>query len=192
MKRLTILAIIFLSLVFLNLHIYSAQKKAVNKTFKLEEIVKIKTVNGDIRIKKSDGDIMVRTASGDIDINGSKGVFKVKCASGNFNAGGIVLQETSTFKTASGEIRVRLAKTSEHDMDLVSASGNITLDYNGNPVQGYFKFKGKRRNINSDIPFDNEDESYEYSPFVKRYFKKGGGSPVVTLQTVSGELAFKK
>ncbi len=299
MKRLTILAVIFLSLVFLNLHTYSAEKKEVNKTFKPKEIVKIKTVSGDcvvkkgksseirvhlvytypsdrfkpifkeqgnalilkeeftghghmegksswtvtvpgktdidfssasgdlfvsglesevdaqaasgdikvedikgklrmqaasgdIRVKKSDGDITVKTASGDIDINGSEGAFKVKCASGDINVAEIVLKETGTFKTASGDIRVRLAKTSEYDMDLASASGDITLDYNGNPVKGYFEFKGKKRNINSDIPFDNEDESYKYSPFVTRYFKKGGDSPEVSLQTVSGELEFKK
>jgi len=299
MKRLTILAIIFLSLVFLNLHTYSAKKKEVNKTFKPKEIVKIKTVSGDcvvkkgksseirvhlvytypsdrfepifkeqgnalifkeeftgcgdmegtsswtvtvpvktdidfssasgdlfasglesevdaeaasgsikvedikgklriqvasgdIRVKKSEGDIMVKTASGSIDINSSRGAFKVKCASGDINATEILLKETGTFKTASGDIRVRLAKTSEYDMDLATASGNINLDYNGNPVKGYFEFKGKRRNIDSDIPFDNKDESYKYSPFVKKYFKKGGDSPEVSLQTVSGELEFKK
>ena len=299
MKRLTILVIIFLSMVFLSFYTYSAEKKEVNKTFKPREIVKIKIVSGDcvvkkgksseinvhlvytypserfepifkeegdtlilkeeftghghmegnsswrvtvpgktdidfscasgdffvsglesevdaeaasgdikvedikgrlrmqaasgdIKIKKSGGDIMVKTASGDIDISDSRGVFNIKCASGEINAAAIVLKEGSTFKTASGDIRVSLAKTAEYDMNLASASGNITLDYNGHPVKGYFEFKGKRRNINSDIPFDNEDESYKYSPFVTRYFKKGGGSPKISMKTVSGELEFKK
>ncbi len=299
MKRLTILVIISLSMIFLSLYTYSAEKKEVNKTFKPKEIVKIKIVSGDcvvkkgksseinvhlvytypsdrfepifkeegnalilkeeftghghmegesswtvtvpektnidfssasgdffasglesevdaeaasgdikvedingklrmqaasgdIRVKQSDGDIMVKTASGNIDINGSKGVFNVKCASGEINAAEIVLKESGAFKTASGDIRVRLAKTSEYDMNLASASGNITLDYNGNPVKGYFEFKGKRRNINSDIPFDNEDESDKYSPFVTRYFKKGGDSPKISVKTVSGDLEFKK
>jgi DUF4097 and DUF4098 domain-containing protein YvlB len=299
MKRLTILTVIFLSLVFLNLHTYSAEKKEVNKTFKPKEIVKIKTVSGDcvvkkgksseikvrlvytypsdrfepifkeqgnalilkeeftghgdiegksswtvtvpgktdidfssasgdlfasglesevdaeaasgdikvenikgklrmtaasgdIRVKKSDGNIVVKTASGDINIKSSKGVSEVKSASGDINATEIVLKAASAFKAASGDIRVELAKTSEYDIDLATASGNITLDYNGNPVKGYFEFKGKRRNINSDIPFDNEDETHKYSPFVTRYFKKGGSSPEISLQTVSGELEFKK
>jgi len=299
MKRLTFLVIIFLFMVFLNLHTYSAEKKEVNKTFSPKKIVEIKTVSGDcvvkkgksseirvhlvytypsdrfepifkeegntlilreeftghghmegesswtvtvpektnidfssasgdffasglesevdaeaasggikvedfkgrlrmqvasgdIRVKKSDGDIMVKTASGDIDINGSEGVLNVKSASGEINVTEIVLKERGTFKTASGDIRVRLAKTSEYDMNLASASGDITLDYNGNPVKGYFEFKGKRRNIKSDISFDNEDESHRYSPFVTRYFKKGGDSPKISTKTVSGELEFKK
>jgi DUF4097 and DUF4098 domain-containing protein YvlB len=299
MKRLTILVIIFLSMISLSLYTYSAEKKEVNKTFKPKDIVKIKIVSGDcvvkkgtsseikvrliytypsdrfepifkeegnalilkeeftghgrmegtsswsvtvpgktdidfssasgdffasglesevdaeaasgnikvvdfkgrlrmqaasgdIRVKKSDGDIMVKTASGDIDINSSKGVFSVKCASGKINGEKIVLKDKATFKTASGDIRVGLAKTAEYDMNLTSASGNIILDYNGHPVKGYFEFKGKRRNINSDVPFDNGDESHEYSPFVTRYFKKGGDSPKISIKTVSGELEFKK
>jgi DUF4097 and DUF4098 domain-containing protein YvlB len=169
--------------------------EAASGDIKVEDIkgkLRIQAASGDIRIKKSDGAVTVKTASGDIDINGSKGVFKIKCASGDINASEIVLKGESAFKTASGEIRVRLAKTSEYDMDLTSASGDITLDYNGNPVKGYFEFKGKRRHINSEIPFDNEDESYKYSPFVKRHFKKGGGFPEVSLQTVSGDLELKK
>jgi DUF4097 and DUF4098 domain-containing protein YvlB len=88
-------------------------------------------------------------------------------------------------------VTVKLAKTGDYDLNMNTVSGNITLDYNGNPVKGYFKFNGKKGHIHSDIPFDNEDTS-KYNPFTERYFKKGGDSPEVSLKTVSGNLEFKK
>jgi DUF4097 and DUF4098 domain-containing protein YvlB len=133
----------------------------------------------------------VDTASGKITVKNSRGAFKVKCASGNIEASSIVLTGASSFKTASGEISVGLAATSEYDLDLMGVSGDIVLDYNGNPIKGYFKFKGQKNNISSPIPFDDDDSS-KYSPFVKKYFKKGGSSPKITLKAVSGRLVLKK
>ncbi|MCP5104243.1 MAG: DUF4097 domain-containing protein, partial [bacterium] len=151
----------------------------------------VNVASGDIDVKNADGKIAVKTASGDIKITDSKGIFKLKSASGSIEAVGIVVKEASVFKGVSGNVSVKFAKGGQYNLDLATVSGNITLDYNGNAVKGYFEFKGQKGNIHSAVPFDNKDTS-KYSPFVKKYFKKGGDSPHVSLKTVSGKIEFKK
>lgn len=150
-----------------------------------------KVASGDITVKKSDIEALVKTASGDIKIMDAKGHFKLQCASGDIEAADVVITGECDIQCVSGDVAMTLAKTGEYDLNMKTVSGNITLDYNGSPVKGYFKFKGKKGHIHSDIPFDNEDTS-KYNPFTERYFKKGGDSPEVSLKTVSGNLAFKK
>ncbi|UCH92076.1 MAG: DUF4097 family beta strand repeat protein [Candidatus Aminicenantes bacterium] len=152
--------------------------------------IKLKAASGELNVSDSTGEMTVGAASGDIELSNVKGTFNVKAASGDIDASGIEFNEPSNFEAVSGEVLVKLAKSSTVDLNLKTVSGDITLDYNGNPVKGYFKFKGMKGNIHSDIPFDNKEGS-KYSPFVKKYFKKGD-SPEITLKAVSGDLTFKK
>lgn len=170
------------------------QAKAASGDIHVEGLkgkLEAKVASGDITVKKSGAEVLVKTASGDIKIMDSKGQFKLHCASGDIEASGVVIKGECDFESVSGDVAVTLAKTSEYDLNLNTVSGDVTLDYNGNPVKGYFEFKGKKKHIHSDIPFDNEDTS-KYNPFAKRYFKKGGDSPEVFLKTISGKLEFKK
>lgn len=153
--------------------------------------LKAKAASGDIEVKESGGELAIKAASGDIGLENAGGAFNVKTASGDIEASGIYFTGASDFKSASGDIGVELSKSSRFDLDFATASGDITLDYNGNPVKGYFKFKGMKGNISSDVPFDNKEKSHQYSPFVKKYFKKGGDTPEISLKTVSGKLTFK-
>lgn len=152
--------------------------------------IHIKSASGDVNINDSSGEMTVEVASGDIKLSNVKGTFNIKAASSYIEANGIQFNEESTFKTVSGELLVKLSKSSKVDLSLTTVSGDVTLDYNGNPVKGYFEFKGMKRNISSDIPFEDQ-EKHSYSPFVTRYFNKGD-SPIITLKTVSGDLIFKK
>lgn len=152
--------------------------------------IRIKSASGDIKINDSSGEMTVEVASGDITLSDVKGTFNIKAASSDIEANGIQFNEESSFKTVSGELLVKLSKSSTVDLSLATVSGDITLDYDGNPVKGYFQFKGKKGNISSDIPFDDY-EKHSYSPFVTRYFNKGD-SPRITLKAVSGDLVFKK
>jgi len=154
--------------------------------------LKVKAASGDIEVKQSGGEISVKAASGDIELSDAAGAFSVKTASGDIKAAGIHFTAASDFKSASGDILVELSKSNDSDLKFATASGNITLVYNGNPVKGYFVFKGMKGNISSEIPFDNKEKSHQYSPFVKKFFKKGGDSPEISLKTVSGKLTFKK
>jgi phage baseplate assembly protein gpV len=150
----------------------------------------IKSASGDVKIDASSGDMTVEVASGDITLSDVKGMFNIKAASSDIEANGIQFNEESSFKTVSGELQVKLFKSSTVDLSLTTVSGDVTLDYNGNPVKGYFEFKGKKGNISSDIPFD-DNETHGYSPFATRYSNRGD-SPRITLKVVSGDLVFKK
>ncbi|MCI0470408.1 MAG: DUF4097 domain-containing protein [Candidatus Aminicenantes bacterium] len=152
--------------------------------------INVKSASGDITITDSTGDIKMDTASGDAKLTKVSGSFNIKTASGEIEADGIECKSESNFTVVSGDLTMKLAKSSDVNMNLATVSGDITLDYNGNPVKGYFTFKGQKDNISSDIPFDGSDES-KHNPFATKYFKKGE-SPQINLKTVSGDIKFKK
>lgn len=150
----------------------------------------VKVASGDIKLNDHDGDVSVKAASGDMTFTNVKGVIDINCASGDITATGVTLTGASSFKAVSGDLTVTMAKSSGYDFTMSTVSGDMTLDYNGNSVKGYFSFKGMKGDIQSDVPFDSKDES-KYNPFTKKHFSKGD-SPKVSLKTVSGSITFKK
>jgi len=153
--------------------------------------IELKTASGDINVINSTGDLVIKSASGDININQIKGVLNFKTASGDIKAKGVELTGASEFHTASGDVNLTLAKTAAYDIDMAVVSGDISLDYNGHPVKGSFTFKGMKDNINSDVAFDDKEES-GHSPFISRSFQKDGATPKISLKAVSGSISFKK
>ena len=158
--------------------------------------IDIKTASGDIDASKLMGDdISIKVASGDIEVNDSKGGFVIKAASGEVEAEGIVITGESQFKTASGDVYVKLAKSADHDLILASASGDATLDYNGNPIYGYFEFSAKKDDgrIKSPIKFDHEEVIYKYGQaYLKKSFTKKSKSPTILIKTASGTAALEE
>jgi hypothetical protein len=150
----------------------------------------LNTASGEIQVDDSKGEFELSTASGDIDVEKTQGVFKLSCASGDIEASNISIEEESSFSTASGDVEVKLAKSSEYDLELSAASGNVVLDYNGNPIKGYFEFTAKKRSgkIVSSIDFDNEEEfNRGNNVYIKKSFTKGSDSPTILLETASGK-----
>lgn len=175
--------------------------------------IEISTASGEISIKKSGGEIELSTASGEIEaddiedeidmstasgeieISNSSGVFSLSCASGDIVAENIKIEGLSTFSTASGEVEVILAETSEYDLELSTASGDVLLDYNGNPVKGYFEFTARKRRGRIKCPFDfDEEEEFERNDhvYVRKSFSKGGDTPEIYMRTASGTVVLKK
>jgi DUF4097 and DUF4098 domain-containing protein YvlB len=155
----------------------------------------ISTASGGIDAVKIQGTMEMSTASGDIDVEDSKGSFELSCASGSVEASNILIEEESSFSTASGKVRVSLAKSSEFDLELSSASGSATLDYHGNPVKGAFEFTARkdRGRIVSPFKFDKEEEFERYDQiYIRKSFTKGGGMPRITISTASGRAIFKE
>ena len=173
----------------------------------------VSTASGDIRIENSNddidlstasgrieasgiaGDAKMSTASGEIDVTDSKGAFALSCASGEITAKGITIEGESRFSTASGSVMIILAEASAYDINMSTASGDVTLDYNGKPVKGYFEFEARKRrgHISSPIDFENEEE-YERNgdTYVRKSFSVGGKSPSIYLSTASGSIVLKK
>ncbi|MCK4559511.1 MAG: DUF4097 family beta strand repeat protein [Calditrichia bacterium] len=152
------------------------------------------TASGDIKSSQMTGEMDFSTASGDIKMRNSEGFFELSCASGDIDASGITIKEESTFSTASGDVEVKLAESSEFDLDLSTASGDVTLDYNGNEIRGYFEFTAKKRsgNIRSPIDFDKEEEyGRNGDEYMRKSFSKGGNTPKIFISTASGRVVLK-
>jgi DUF4097 and DUF4098 domain-containing protein YvlB len=152
---------------------------------------KVKAASGDIEVTDSEIDMKAKVASGDIEMKNVKGAFEVSSASGDVEADGIEFTASGDFSSASGDVDVKLAKSPANNLSFKTASGDVTLDYNGNPVTGYVEFKGNVKNFSCPFSFDGGETS-EYTPFGTKYFKKGGDSPKITLKSVSGSLKLKK
>jgi hypothetical protein len=153
------------------------------------------TASGDIKASQMSGEMELSTASGDIKLKNGEGLFELSCASGDIKISGISVKEESSFSTASGDVEVELAKSSDYDLELSTASGNVILDYNGNDIKGYFEFTAKKRSgdIKSPIGFDKEEEyGRNGDKYVKKSFSKGGQSPKIYLSTASGRATLKK
>ncbi|MCI0470277.1 MAG: DUF4097 domain-containing protein [Candidatus Aminicenantes bacterium] len=148
------------------------------------------SASGDISVKNSAGEMELKTASGDIQVEKSEGAMELKCASGDIELTGVVFKGESEVKAVSGDVKIKLAGSLEYNLEISTVSGDVLLDYMGNPIKGHFSFSGQKENIKSSVPFDKKDES-KYNPFMKAYFTKDGNSPEVSLKTVSGSLTLK-
>ncbi|MFB0515446.1 MAG: DUF4097 family beta strand repeat-containing protein [Candidatus Neomarinimicrobiota bacterium] len=155
---------------------------------------KVDNASGHIRMQDVSGQFELDNASGDIEIDNIVGQLKVDNASGDIDATRAVIEDMSDFDTASGDISVTLAKSPEHDITLDSASGNVVLNYNGNPVSGYFEFSARKDRGKIDAPykFDKEEE-YEYQGrvYVRKSFTREKDTPRIVLSTASGKIELK-
>jgi hypothetical protein len=154
----------------------------------------LNTASGEIQIEGSKGEFELSTASGDIDVEKTQGVFELSCASGDIEAANILIEEESSFSTASGDVEVLLTKSSEYNLELSAASGDVVLDYKDNPIKGTFEFIAKKRSgrIVSPVDFDNEEEFDRGNDvYMKKSFTKGNGSPKILLETASGRAELK-
>lgn len=162
----------------------------------------ISNASGRIRIRNVTGEIDVHSASGDISIKDSRASFDVSNASGDVEATNVAISDHSSFKSASGDVEVLLSEALTSDLDLTSASGDATLDYNGHQVSGTFEFRVSNRSgrIISPYPFDNEDEGSADDRWsrsrrnrtITKYFTRSDRKPRVLLRTGSGTVKLKK
>jgi len=157
--------------------------------------VQVKSASGDIEAEALEGAIVVKVASGDIEINNSQGSFEVKTASGDISAVNIIIKKESRFKVASGDVYVKLAKSASHDLTLASASGDAVLNYNGNPIEGYFEFKAIEDSgkIISPFAFDKEEEEEKWGKtYLIKSFKRKSNTPKILIHTASGKAVLKE
>jgi DUF4097 and DUF4098 domain-containing protein YvlB len=163
MKRLTILTILILSMVFLNLQ--AGEKLEVNKTFKAKETVKIKTVSGDCIVKKGkSGEIKVHvmyTYPADkfkpiFEEEGNTLILKEDFAKGKGSIKGksswtvTVPEKTDiAFKAASGDFSAAGLKGKMH---VKMASGDATLkNINGDLGVELASGDARIKKVNGDV-----------------------------------------
>ncbi len=161
---------------------------------KVEGDFDVSVASGDINVSDIQGVVEFSTASGDIDIKVAKGSFDLSCASGDIEADKVEIKENSDFKAASGDIMVKLSSPSQHDLSLSTASGNITLDYNGNPLKGRFEFEASRHggHIKAPVAFDEEESFTRHGrDYVRKIIRRSGDKPLISLESASGSLILK-
>ncbi|UCE06332.1 MAG: DUF4097 family beta strand repeat protein [bacterium] len=192
------------------------QFKSASGDFEIADLkceIKVSTASGDVSIENSDGEFDVNTASGDVTIDNSKGEFDINTASGEIdvNSGSgeyslntasgdidgkeVLVEEESSFSAASGDVYIALAKSPAYDLKLSSASGDAILNFNGNPIQGYFELTSKVRSgrIKSPFKFDNEEEFYRNDQlYVKKSFTKDKDTPIIRISTASGKAELRE
>ena len=153
------------------------------------------SASGSYELNNCRGEFAYSTASGDFDIRNCSGLFKIASASGDIEATGLEIDANSTLGSASGSVNVKLGKTPKYDLDVGSASGRAVLDYNGNPLVGYFEFEANARtgDIESPVDFDDEETFYKNDQrYVRKWFVEGKDRPEITIGSGSGRAVLKK
>jgi hypothetical protein len=157
---------------------------------------KLSTASGNIEVNNSEGKYKLSSASGNVIVDNIKGAMKLNSASGDVKVTNVIINEKSSFNSASGDVNVKLSSSPQNDLSLSSASGNAVLDYNGNPVSGYFEFSVIKNSgkIIAPFKFENEKETTENHNNVLnvKSLKIDSESPIIKISSVSGSAELKK
>jgi hypothetical protein len=157
--------------------------------------IEVTVASGDVSGSGINGDIEISSASGDIKIEQSEGEFDLSTASGDIETTKITLQAASKMSAASGDIDAVMAKSPAYDLTLETASGNLELDYNGNPLKGKYVFtaSNSRGSIVAPFEFEKEETFKKHGrEAVRKIVSFSGDTPVISLETSSGRITFKK
>ena len=161
----------------------------------MEGELELSTASGNIHADNISGRITFSTASGDIEANNTTGEMELSTASGTVRADQVTLTEESSFSAASGDVSVKLAKGAEHDLEASSASGNATVNFDGNPLEGYFELtvKADDGRIACPFKFDNEKQfTRGRDDYVTKSFTKGKSSPKIRISSATGRAELRE
>lgn len=147
--------------------------------------------SGDVKASALTGALSVNTASGDINFQNCSGAFHIKCASGDIAITGAAITGESSFTAVSGDLEISMAKSPAANMSISTVSGDTSLNYNGNPINGSFSFKSLNGEISSDVPFTSKKAENKHCAKTEKYYENGA-APVISIKTVSGSLKLKK
>ncbi|HEX5500914.1 MAG TPA: DUF4097 family beta strand repeat-containing protein, partial [Thermomicrobiales bacterium] len=89
--------------------------------------VSVRTASGDIELRDAQADLRIDAASGDIRLGAVRGTLQAQTASGDLTANAAHLDRL-TFRSASGDLRLRGAALARGEHRIDTASGDIDLD----------------------------------------------------------------
>ncbi len=153
------------------------------------------TASGDYELLNCKGLFYLKTASGYYEIENCQGEFDIKSASGNIDARGIIITDESEFASASGNVRVTLGATPEHDLNVGSASGKAAIDYGGNKMVGLFELTTRYDHGRIDAPFefDNEEKFRKNGQrYIMKSFTRESDQPLISIGTASGRASLRE
>ena len=109
--------------------------------------------------------------------------------SGDIEAVRVSIRGRSSFNTGSGDVEVELSKPTDYDLSVNSGSGDATLDFGGNAIEGTVVMKANKRNGSIKAPFDfdsSEEIDNGNSTVVKKTKKLGTNNIDIKVGTGSG------
>lgn len=152
--------------------------------------IKVETGTGFITIQEGKGNFNITTGMGSIDIKKSTGKFELTTGMGNVNISELIIEGNSKFTSGTGGVNIIFSSSPIYDISAVSSTGDVILNYNGNPLKGLFEFTAKQDQgrIVSPVKFEKE-ETYSDDHF--RYDKKsfsvdGKNTPKIKIETGTG------
>jgi hypothetical protein len=152
--------------------------------------------SGDIQIKQGEGDFKANTGSGSIKFYAIQGAMSLNVGSGNISANEIVLKGKSMFNTGSGDASVVLASSPEYNISVNSGSGDATLDFNKNKMDGTLIMTANKKNgkITAPLSFDKTEELDDDNNQVRirKTAKLGEKDIQIKVSTGSGTAEVKK
>lgn len=159
-------------------------------------MIEASTGSGTARVANSKGEIRLSCGSGNIRLADSQAEFKASSGSGSVMARNLLLQGSSRFSSGSGDAEVILGGAPKFDISVGSGSGNATLDFNGNAINGEIVMTASKSRGSIVAPFDFEkvEEIREYGDQVvlKKTVVKGTATPRVMVSTGSGQATISK
>jgi DUF4097 and DUF4098 domain-containing protein YvlB len=173
------------------------------------------TASGDVEVERCRGEFNFESASGGYDIYNCEGEFDIHGASGNLrlkdiivnspsefasasgdvNGRGIIVKSKSTFGSASGSVEIVLGDSPAADLNVGSASGDATLDYNGAEPIGFFEMTAKRYDgvIKSDIEFDKEEQFTKNDQlYIRKTARLKDDMPYISVGTGTGRAELRR
>ncbi len=153
------------------------------------------TASGDYEMINCKGLFRLNTASGYYGIENCQGEFDINSASGDIDARDIIFTDESDFNTASGNVKVSLGATPEHDLNISTASGRAVLDFKGNKIVGFFEMTAKYDHGRIDAPFEFDDvEKFRKhgQRYIMKSFTKETDEPFISIETASGRATLRE
>lgn len=121
----------------------------------IDGTVDANTGSGSIRLRNIMGDTDLNTGSGNIRGGQIEGSVSLNTGSGNIQIAEAKITGRSSMNTGSGNAELVLAAELNSDISMSTGSGNVTLDFNGQEIEGEFIMKAQDKDdIRAPFEFD--------------------------------------
>jgi len=123
--------------------------------------VELNTGTGRLVVNTSEGAFDLNSGTGNVIVDGFSGALKANSGTGRVEVSGAAIERESSFNSGTGDVRVRLAAALAGDISVSSGTGDSLLDFNGQPLSGFFEMRCEARRGKILAPFDFETEKTE-------------------------------
>ena len=153
------------------------------------------TASGDVKVTSYTGNLDANTASGDVKVRKGSGEFDVNTASGDIELTSINVSKASKMNAASGDVAIDFSSSPKADIEISTASGDATLDLNGNSLDAQVEMVARANRNRMRAPFDfDEEKTFRRwgKEYVRKMKKMGNGTYYMNIETASGSLTINK